>query len=680
MVATWKENAKKTEKGHSAKSDTDRTDPKVELCWDENIVEVCWGSGSNCWFPKGGCWRAGCWPSNWEGKLGIGLNMKRARPLPLVLVAKEPTEAEKKQLATMVEDYLAASYIREWDWEKGYPSVVIPLHVIPQGTKTRVISDMRYCNSCIENEELVVPTIKLIAEYIGQDDLLLKLDLKAGYHQMALVDKVGITFAHEGKLYEYIVPPFGGRHLPGRFQRHTRAVADALEKEFRLKCFVYLDDFFLVCRKGITPPAREEILRAMTAFGLVIGLPKSSTGWGRKTEVLGIVVDTETMMLTLSTRKKNRILAELEEALSDRGTWDTLRQAQLLGRLVSIEPAVKNVMLASRPGFNDLAVALGKDHLLDLLNLNIDINYAWNVVPLTMSSLSRMAFTLLKDKFESWHGRPAKFEASVNVEIQTDAGEYGAGTVRVDIAGNVLDTSGMRLPDELVGESSLVREAWAFTEGLRRIPKATLKGARIGAQVDNQGLASRFAKGVSCPLTTDILVNALFFLTENDAELVFVRWVPRENNTLADLKSKEGLGAEDVMRVQPSTFAQIFEGEREKPNIDGLASQDDKVVQRYCSIDRQDRHSGGNFFEWRQEKGDIVWMHPPLPIIRRTIKKWYEGESELAYVLVPRIPHARWASLIDALNGELYYTEVKVDRGATTIGAHWKFDVYRLRK
>lgn len=658
----------------------------TELHWDPAVASVAWGPGFRCWYPRGGCWAgSNRWPPNSEARVGIGMNMKRCRPLPLVMVSGPCTEEQQDILAKTVRDYVAAGFIRPWDFARGIPTIVMPVHAIFQGEgeqrKARVISDMRYANSAIEVAELVVPSVKLIASYVEEGDVMLKIDLKAGYPQMRLTETSYSTFEFDGIVYEFVTPPFGARHVPGRFQHHTAHVAQAAQEKFKIRVFVYIDDFFFIARRGSKTPDPKEIMDFLASFGLVIGLKKSTPDWVSRVEVLGIILDTKEMILKISEKKKGRIMLELHEALSaTKGSWNTLRQAQLLGRLVSIEPAVKNIMLATRPSFNDLAIALGKDTLEPFTRLSETSSYAWGVKGMEMSPLARSALETLVRCFDEWHGRGVLFDDAVDIGVQADAGEYAAGGVTVDQEGVEVDADGVRLPDELIGESSLVREAWALSASIRRIPIKILRGKRLGAQVDNLGLASRFAKGVACLLTTDILVNLLFYLVENGAELVYVRWVPRERNALADKKSKENTGGEDMLFIRVHTLKRIFEGEGTPPTVDGLASKTDKVLERYCTLEQKDGYSCGNYFEFVQEDSDVMWLHPPLPIIRRCMKRWFEGASRTAYILVPRIPHARWMGLIEVLNGKLYYSDVEVERGSTSIGAHWRFDVYRLDK
>lgn len=663
--------------------------PEADLGFDHSRVTPKWGSGSGTWLPPGGCWRSGAWPEDMkEALLGIGLNMRRVEPLPLFMGSRAVTgEAEKEVLTQTVRDYLDAGFIRRWDFGRGFPTVVIPLHVIKQGSKYRIISDMRYSNGATELTEMIVPSVTQIGLEVLPGDKFLKLDLKAGYPQMHLLQEEAgrfATFVFEDVLYEFMAAPFGARHLPGRFQTHTAFVAGVLRARFNIRVYVYVDDFLCVVRKDQTPPSLATLMEVLCSFGMVFGLKKCSKEWTSEVEMLGIMISAgETgSRLYMSEEKSGKLTAEITSILAMEWT-DTLVLAQLLGRLTAAEPAVKHVALAARAGFHDLAKALGKETLEFFIRASDTSQYAWDIRPLQLSPRCRMSLQKLLNNWESWNGKPGgeKLE-TIDLLVASDASEYqvGCDAKLVDPITKTehrLDVAPSPLPDYLVGESSLVREAWGVSTSIRSI---NIKGKRIGLYVDNKGLASRFHKGVACEETTEILFLLLIHVLDQGAEVVFIRWIPRELNTFADKKSKEGLGGEGKLKVTKAMFTSLKL--EPQPNLDGFADHEDHILDRYCSAEREDKDSLGNFFEYKLRWDDVVWLHPSLPMIRRTIKHWLGSESQLLYVLVPRIAEARWYSMLDVLGAKLERgtNQVSVERDGAKIGAHWKFEVYSIRK
>jgi len=85
----------------------------------------------------------------------------------------------------------------------------------------------------------------------------------------------------------------------------------------------------------------DKVIAIQLRHGLILSREKRADP-RTKTEVLGLEIDSKKMKLLVSEKKSTKIVKELDEMvrLNDKGRVDTLALAQLLGRLVSVEPAV----------------------------------------------------------------------------------------------------------------------------------------------------------------------------------------------------------------------------------------------------------------------------------------------------------------------------------------------------
>ena len=110
-----------------------------------------------------------------------------------------------------------------------------------EAQKWRMCIDYRGINKVTKADAYPLPNLQETIALLGKSRFFTKIDLVAGYHQIAMhPDSAEKTaFSVLGRHFEYAKMPFGLRNAPATFQRAINNVLDGL---IGSTCLVYLDD------------------------------------------------------------------------------------------------------------------------------------------------------------------------------------------------------------------------------------------------------------------------------------------------------------------------------------------------------------------------------------------------------------------------------------------------------
>ena len=157
---------------------------------------------------------------------------KRAYRVP---VAYQP-EVDR-QLKKMEKDGIIQVSQSPW-----HSPVVI---VRKKGNDIRLCVDYRFLNSVTKDDAFPLPVIDELLNKVTNAQLFSTLDLKSGYHQVA-VDKESqekTAFSVNDKLFHFCTLPFGLKNAPGHFSRLMHSVLAGL---IGTAVLIYLDDIIVV--------------------------------------------------------------------------------------------------------------------------------------------------------------------------------------------------------------------------------------------------------------------------------------------------------------------------------------------------------------------------------------------------------------------------------------------------
>ena len=107
-----------------------------------------------------------------------------------------------------------------------------------------MVIDYRKLNEDTIPDRYPIPDIGTIISNLGSNKYFSTIDLKRGFHQIALnethMEKTAFSIAN-GK-FEFTRLPFGLRNAPAIFQR---ALDDVLREHIGVRCYIYVDDIII---------------------------------------------------------------------------------------------------------------------------------------------------------------------------------------------------------------------------------------------------------------------------------------------------------------------------------------------------------------------------------------------------------------------------------------------------
>ena len=185
---------------------------------------------------------------------------------PAYRIGPKKTELMRKEVDYLLQNNLAVPSCSPW----ASPSLLVP----KEGGKVRFCTDYRRVNLCSVPDAYPLPRVDDLIDSVGQAQLVTKLDLLHGYHQIPLTpsaQKISAFITPFG-LYEYCVMPFGLRNAGSTFQRMINGVIRGIPG-----VCAYLDDILIVADDVEQHRTRVEmVLKSLRDWNLTVNLSKST--------------------------------------------------------------------------------------------------------------------------------------------------------------------------------------------------------------------------------------------------------------------------------------------------------------------------------------------------------------------------------------------------------------------
>jgi hypothetical protein len=615
------------------------------------------------------------------------------------LVQKGLLGAEAVERARpIIESYIEDAVVEEWNFDQwGWPTAIVPIFLVDQSSKIRLVADFRYPNGAVGCGLLTLPSPSEIAQRSRQRPIG-KIDLRSGFHQveLAIDHRNAACFIFDGRLFVYRVMTFGWRSAPSAFQRRTTLTAKIASEKMNCQMTIdtYLDDFISSHSAGAKGDdcADAEVEHAalcsiIEELGWEISQPKLKKPSFTQ-DVLGLDLDTRAETIKVGHTKSQKIW-DLLKACRDGGVDSVLDLARTLGKLVATMPAVRNILLLSRPLFaflKDEVTVMCSDETLPVMRRGKDAGrYAVYNRRLSrpFSSEEVECVTYIIENWDAMNGRPFS-PPPTTLLLRGDASADGTGCVveRVQSNGEVeqvavlLDTL---TPLEAV-KSSLFRETLVICRAILKLDAKTLRNAALAYYCDNKGLADVFYVGSGgAAEPTDLLIAAVKRLNQCEATWDRTIWLPRAQMSREDQLSRERMVNATRLQVDQAWFDLWLLGlpAADRPTIDGLAEKANHKLSRYAALDGSGVFRDGARTPWGDN--EVLYFFPPtsLPLIRRVWSNWNQSASRLAYFLVakPLID-----TILDFTHGTILPVEplVKVPQYAANKG--WTFSMIRCEK
>ena len=508
----------------------------------------------------------------------------------------------------------------------------------------RPILNLKGLNRKIKPTKFKMDTLRVILKSLGEsflshqlihqhdpeagplDPHAVSVDLEDAYFHVAIrpEDRKFLRFAYNGKVYEFLVLPFGLSTAPRTFTRIVRSVAVYLKTQ-GVDMFQYLDDWLLFAMSlALTARSRELTLECTRRLGFLINMAKSDLTPSVRPGFLGSDLDLLNRH-ALPSQERVRVVTGRARGLLRPGAPRARQWRSLLGHLASLVDLVPHARAHMRA---------------------IQLNLSDHWTPIRDPDSMRVPHTEDTIRELRWWAEPGNLTLGVpflapspTVTIVTDASHEGWG-------GHL---------GERVASGTWTR--------LRHINYLELQAVWLTMAVFLPEL-----QGTTVEVLTDSMTAAAYINKEGGTHsmalcilaLEFLKWCSARgitpiathiagiSNVLADALSRgrhnhptEWTLAKRVVRLIFQTW--------ETPWVDLFASDKNHHLPVFYSALPSRKSSGVNALtqDWTALIG---YAYPPIRMIPRVLEKILRNPSAKVYLVAPFWPSQIWfRNLVDLL-------------------------------
>jgi ribonuclease HI len=482
----------------------------------------------------------------------------------------------------------------------------------------RPVFNLKKLNATVEYKHFKMEGLPMVKTVLQENDWMLKLDLKDAYFCVAMKaqHRKYLRFQWTGKLFEFQCLPFGLGSAPRDFTKLLKP-AIAFMRRLGVRLLIYLDDILLMNQdKSQLLRDGKTMATLLEHLGFIINEKKSVPVPHRKLEFLGMMIDSETMTMSLPERKITQVTERCQKLLNSKQC--TIQEmAALIGTLSSTMMAILPAPLQYRHLQMQKTKALMKSH-----------TYSASV-SITPQCKQELKWWLLH--LEQVNGR-AIISSHPDLVIETDASlqGWGATTGTETVRGHWTSEERKEPINALE-----MRAVWLALQALTKQKKYR----HVHIRSDNVTTVSYINKkgGTKSERLINLTKDLWNFCLEQQM-IMTAEYLPGSNNTIADALSREDPDASD-WKLEPRVFHLI--NRRLGPcQIDLFASRTNKQLQTFISwkIDPEAAGSDALTTSWKRRLG---YAFPPFCLIGRCLEKVRKEETELV-IITPAWPTQHW--------------------------------------
>ena len=494
------------------------------------------------------------------------------------------------------------------------PSFVSNIFIVPKKDGgNRPIINLKPLNSqFLSPPHFKMDTVKDVASLLQAGDFGASIDLKDAYFHIPIhpSQRKYLRFVWRGKLYEFLVLPFGLCTAPFVFTKVTRPLAAFLRSR-GIRAIFYLDDILILGRSHQECLHFVQLaLQVLQQAGFLINWKKSFLTPSQRFLFLGLWWDCHTQRVSLEDRKLASLQSQASLLLSQ--TSPTCRSVmKLLGLMTAAIPAVPLIRLHCRP----LQICLNKFYRTssDLLH------------PLTLTPEARAevqwVISLAMDQCQAPIWPPCLEDT--DLKVASDASDKGWGLY---FEGRMESGSWGALAHLHIN----VKETMTLLIFLRDfLPSIHRPVKSILWETDSTTALAYIAKeGGTHSLPLLEVAQEILLLAKKQQVSIIPVYVPSEENLHADFASRfKNL---PDLHLLPSVFRKIC-SRWGNPEIDLFASPQSAQVAQFMAWDNAESAVVFDALSlpW---SFDLAYVFPPIPLIPRVIQKLLQAIGD--YILI----------------------------------------------
>ena len=503
---------------------------------------------------------------------------------------------------------------------------ISPVFVRPKkDNKLRMILNLKQLNKSVEYHHFKMETLNTALALVTKDCWFASLDLKSAYFSVHINEQSQefLKFLWEGQLYKFTVFPNGLACCPRLFTKLLKPVMAFLH-QLGFISTIFIDDSLLIgdseldCVRNI-----KASLDIFQRLGFVIHPVKSELVPSHSVTYLGFVINSQTMTVTLTQERKEKILDTVSKLL-DMGQSSIRLLAKLIGMIVASFQGVMYGALWYRNMERDKIKALGSnggDYEASVVFFLLKMNWWKRNI---MSSYSLVDIS---------HGEPdfvIYSDASLTGwGCSCSAGKTGGHWNNIEAQAhiNVL---------ELKAGFFALKSFIADKQNIH--VRLFMDNTTAVACIENRGSV----RSVEC----DIVTKDIWLFCIEKGIWISAAYVPGKDNVVADeLSRRSNLDTEWQFNINLLQLALGFLGFT--PDVDLFASRINRQFPKYVSYQPDPEAAAVNAFSlsWSDMK---FYCFPPFCIIPRILQK-ITREKAIGVIVVPFWPSQPWFPRLAAM-------------------------------
>ena len=545
-------------------------------------------------------------------------------PLQTVLPNNSISKEHQEQVKIEIESLLQKGVLINSDHEPG--EFISPIFTVPKSDgNVRLILNLKELNQYVKYTHFKMETIHSILKLVSPMCWMASVDLKDAYYCVKIHSshQKFLKFMYNSKLYKYTAYPNGLASCPRKFTKIIKPVISELHVKGHTIAG-YLDDFILLhdTYEGCAATVAETILH-LDRLGFVVHPQKSILIPNQSLVFLGFIINSVTMKIFLTDRKKQTFKDHLIYTLQNSCNLSVEYVAKILGYMISSLPAVQFGRLYCR------YIEKDKIHALKMNKGNYKAK-------MTLSSESKVEVKWWLDNIDTAYN--IILHPPVNFTIYSDASLQGWGAALDDVS-----CGGQWSPEEAKSHINYL-ELYAALFALQCFA-GKVSNSHVKIMIDNTSAVGMINKMGTCK---NDACNALVFKIWNFC-IKHNIWltaahIPGCHNVVANWESRNFSKQDAEWMLDPKILKSSLSDFQFQPTIDLFASRLNNQFPIYCSLRPDPGAANVDAFSisWSDLK---FYCFPPFSCILSVLQK-IKQDKATGIVVVPKWPTQSWYPIL----------------------------------